>query len=55
MANKEKDLFETIADLIGKILKEIFGGKQAMTGWLGLVLIVAEAIIKIVMWKDDVR
>jgi hypothetical protein len=26
MEKKEKDLFESIADLIGKILKEIFGG-----------------------------
>ncbi len=25
MEKKEKDLFESIADLIGKILKEIFG------------------------------
>lgn len=27
MAKKSKDIFESIADLVEKVLKEIFGGK----------------------------
>ncbi len=32
MIKKSKDIFESIADLVEKVLKEIFGGKKWKDG-----------------------
>ena len=47
---KEKDLFELIAEIVEKILKEIFGkDDKEMSGWIAVAIIIAEAVLKIII------